>query len=1332
MEFDENGLLPPVCIPINIDAFILNEKVCDTGLTRIAPITQPDYRGLRADNAEIQHDVLPHVDVRYSQPSAINPRISNVEAANPVDTSATTPPLEDVPATPLVRLNRVGAYVHWSLPRGYRAAVSSADSVNEGNQPSTGANLSSSPEFRLVPNRWLVFRQNVSTVPTAPTSRTQSPFGTAWIVESDRLWEVSELGPTVDVEADASPYVSYTKGDETDADALNYLAGVFIGAKYSLMPPAQPTPWSEKGKTVPRVPLTTMNASNFCFADNAVHNPNVFSMVDNFHYEDEKGLTQTFTSVTCNYYVLGWHASSDDDPLHPSCEGLRGPIIDRLKALFCNLIVTPSETDIGEPQSKLPSRVLCYGAILGVKFDRNAKPNTPSDKFASLFTSAVNMEPVSVGTTPLDAMLTFLQAHSANEEDFFSTGASLVAKDILALRELLLAAEDSYNTRSKAADLVYADNFASTAGGRMWHFAGKASGPGEPPAQPSSVRDSAGFSQVDYLNQVNDLQLQFDAANRLLVQVRWGLFAVWWDYVSDPLNGDAARVASYKARLVDLRTQASTLQKLIGEPLTGLADKIEHIVRQRHRIGPVFRAKVPATPVPLTPYQQRKDPTICIAGMDSGWPTQYLFYVPVRFYNDFIVPTTTSTTVTPAANLHIGETQLSLQSLLANPIASAAPAASTTTASSSPFSDPASDTSLRAAMAHMLQYMLAMGNQAREIGFKIWTGQPWCPLYIEWEATYVHIPFEKWSVSLLSSPVAASNYKQVRYGVQEALYSDPTITADTRSVSGRIILTPQPTVNLQALVGAVLDRAGTPQPADMSKPDLLAKIANLNFTSAELSGLTGNLLTLADGAHVQPSLFIPGSTTPVPLAAALVAGEPIGFTAADLALIGDQSGLTPYGSLGDFSTALKDPFKPVTHGQFRFTKLNIVDKFGQVISGIQPGSSLETGTTGAVTDGLHPCLGDQVCPGLVGDGTSHLNTVTPLTAADPALPGGYPLCPWVQLTPAINQPARLNVSFVEPASATSGGASPSAGWKTTNDWEQPVWAWVVVNYADYGLQFFTADGTFYVEMNLGGPTGSITGPRWLPFDPPKNGTGAADPVTGLPLVSPQLVQLIGELTADAAYLSSFWNMITQAVAKMPYAPADYAAYASAIVGKPLALVNVGLSLELATAPLSSQSTLPPPAAKSPDLLGYKFPIKIGDIERPYDGVVGYFDTTGGVTAWKKLYTYFVSPPSQPLLAGDPRSLIEPASFPTLSPFFADPAGSLVNGSYAATLASKMMVKTMLVDPYTPMHVYSPILPIVSLQLPAWTVQVALQKMSTYNISYVIPSTSLPWSVSDTD
>jgi hypothetical protein len=200
------------------------------------------------------------------------------------------------------------------------------------------------------------------------------------------------------------------------------------------------------------------------------------------------------------------------------------------------------------------------------------------------------------------------------------------------------------------------------------------------------------------------------------------------------------------------------------------------------------------------------------------------------------------------------------------------------------------------------------------------------------------------------------------------------------------------------------------------------------------------------------------------------------------------------------------------------------------------------------------------------------------------------------------------------------------------------------------------------------------------------------------------------------YLRSFWDMITQAVENMPYAPADYGAYASSIVGKPLALVNVGFSLELATPPLLSQTTLPPTSATAePDLLLYKFPIKIGDADRPYDSVLGYFEsdnTTTGATDWTKLYTYFpATTTASPPQTGDPRILIDRTTFPTLSPFFVEPDGTLQNGSYAASLAQNFQIKTMLLDPYTPLHVYSGILPITALQLPSWTVQQAMQTMS---------------------
>ena|ERR1700761_3988508 len=164
-----------------------------------------------------------------------------------------------------------------------------------------------------------------------------------------------------------------------------------------------------------------------------------------------------------------------------------------------------------------------------------------------------------------------------------------------------------------------------------------------------------------------------------------------------------------------------------------------------------------------------------------------------------------------------------------------------------------------------------------------------------------------------------------------------------------------------------------------------------------------------------------------------------------------------------------------------------------------------------------------------------------------------------------------------------------------------IFVGIVVNYADSSLQFFTYDGIFYTAMEFGGPTGTIKTKNWLPFDPPAKAES---------LVNVQLDALIKQMTGSNGqnYLLALWDLIRQAIPIMPFPPSDYAQYANAIVGKPLALVNAGWSLELAQPPLWEQQTLPPPPSPGPDdpvdplrikandyLLSRQFRVKIGDV-----------------------------------------------------------------------------------------------------------------------------------------
>lgn len=129
--------------------------------------------------------------------------------------------------------------------------------------------------------------------------------------------------------------------------------------------------------------------------------------------------------------------------------------------------------------------------------------------------------------------------------------------------------------------------------------------------------------------------------------------------------------------------------------------------------------------------------------------------------------------------------------------------------------------------------------------------------------------------------------------------------------------------------------------SDTEITELKANIEKLKFSVAEMEGLTTNLLIVGQGTHVQPNYNEPGQQGSKQIPAALAVAAAIGFTNSDFNLIGEETALTPYGALVDFSKPTNRPFKGVTHGQFRLSKFNIIDKFGQVISAIPPKQPLK-------------------------------------------------------------------------------------------------------------------------------------------------------------------------------------------------------------------------------------------------------------------------------------------------------------------------------------------------------------------------------------------------------
>lgn len=315
-----------------------------------------------------------------------------------------------------------------------------------------------------------------------------------------------------------------------------------------------------------------------------------------------------------------------------------------------------------------------------------------------------------------------------------------------------------------------------------------------------------------------------------------------------------------------------------------------------------------------------------------------------------------------------------------------------------------------------------------------------------------------------------------------------------------------------------------------------------------------------------------------------------------------------------------------------------------------------------------------------------------------------------------------------------------------SEWDNPIWGWLVVNYADYGLQIFRQDGTFYREVRLGGPTGASAGLKWLPFDPPPSTTPAD---TGAASDIQQLEFLIGKLSSttsdgQATYMEAFFSMIEQSLEmNQAAAPSSYSSFASAIVGKPLALVNVGYSLELSGPEPKNWSTvniLPADMGFLKDPTNtkkgfYTFDYKLGDVERTFDGLVGYFKTkptkNNAVPGLQSdydldnLYTFFTDGMAP---KGDPRKQLDDdvsPHFENLTPYWTGlpdtttlkPTDPSSRDNFAKTLAtshqSMMTIFGAICDPFLPIHAYSGILPNMPLKLPSWTVEQAMAQMTAF-------------------
>lgn len=1289
-----------LAVPIKLDAFILNKILCDgdpdgpvetpsdpgapqrpSNGSKIAPITQPNYTFLRLKNHVLQPDILDLHDLHNASPASRNPRLTDL-------------------GTGKEYRHREGAYLHWSVPRVYRSGMAATpeapdNSQHDGITPpddsrSSGDRDKSAPLFRQVPTRWLVVRRLHPG--TAKPEDSEIPEVQAWVVESDRLRDINDVELEVDLQTDVSPYVAPT-GDIS----IDRQAEVFIGQKFDS------ETWGEC--EADRVPVSLLTGGNILFADYQPHNSNVFSIIDNFSYTKNDKI-HYLSEARASYYVIGWHSVTKDDPFHG---GESENKLERLQA--CLMQLHDPKTDFAAEWLALTgsTEVLCHGAMYEVDWNDSKRPETVLADLASkkLHTDV----PIAVGTTPLDSLLAYVDGQREHEPDGVMKN---LMDSIVKIQTLLIDKDDSVDAQRAAEDLLVNYNYEAAPGGTRWYFGGSAS-EGQPVKPPSP-------DMIKNLDRLNDLQFHQDVVLRTVQATRWELFARWWKYVSYAKNGDTDYKNLVKDEVKEITDRLNQLNEIAGDK--GLQGEIDYVIKNGRLKGDepgkmedeLLFVKLIKKEV-MQNYYEQLDPTVMVAGIESAWPDDFMKLLKVR-------PPKEISSWGDENTIHNGidwtklvkskegsEKPTAVVEKLPTGLQKTAQALLAEFFRLMPNSEGNVDDS-KPDKTYLPQYHDQGGEDAKPTKDSPyrdrWGGrQPWFPLILEWEVQYYHVSMDHFSLDERLS-TSTDKISKLRYGIKDGIVLKDEKIKDVRTLTGRVLILPQAGFSLKSKITDILDNT----PPDILKEYINAEdrilleteLDRLKFLSAPFSGLNDHLVTRSQGAHLKPNIRRAGEKlTPLGDAKDISAG----FQDEQFRLIDTETDLTPYGSL-----VRPDPkyslFKPATHGQFRITKLNIIDKFGQAIHATDPRWS----TTAPPP--IYPYISEFHAPQyleLEKEGKKYYRPNT-IDYDDNHAGSEY-----VQLPPHINQLARVNASFVTREIGET-------VWRPQHEWENPIWGWLVINYAQYGIQAFLPDGRFYREIQLGGFGGTRTSEKYLPFSRPTTQTD-----------NRQLDSMLDKLGATAGNLQAFVEMINGAMGKAPPSPEAYAQFLNSIVGKPLALVNVGWSLEIATPEYKSQNTNPNEAPPEryilphydPDnhqkLPQYSFKFKLGDEGRAYDGLLGYFNTLeerkadGNDLDLETLYTFF-----KPDKEGPWTVEIKPDNYPVMPAFHtpvlkAKPLGGGWNPNTTKAISDQRnsMLKSFgcVMDPFTPIHLYSGILPIKELRLPTWTWQDAMSRMTAF-------------------
>ncbi|KAM7195151.1 hypothetical protein V8F33_006825 [Rhypophila sp. PSN 637] len=1312
---------------MKLDAFILNKHIFTPNYF-VAPLAIPDHSTF-LPGVWSAPDAVPQVDVDAAYPWWKNPRIADItQVADPTApiplTEGGSGVDEGYGADPCLKEGRLGVYLHWCLPKRFRAGKDKTQDRSQSAEPDVkvslivfclafGANiLTSSQDHASVPDRWIVMRFIHEAKPLEEDAP-KAPALSAFIVESNRIRHLSKT-QIADVEIEAAPFIDHSMPVEKQDEVFIGIKRVFDDDWRDPEPDAQY-----------HTPLKVLDSTNPLFADFTHHNANVFSMHDDLTWmcEGECAREDQCTAV--------WHAESA-----------------KVSYAVFGYFSTGRQ------------RTIVHGSLFDVMWTRNKKP-------AKITAEAVSRDigkeqPIAVGRDTLEALEQYL-------------GCLPVKFDWPALLGQMRAAISHTGQGNggfidmSAPDSDTRAGFRPVDGGLCWRFhdndEAKASKPDIGTTQGSHVPSE---TEMQTMYTLDRRQAYSDALDRQERYLRHVLFCEWWKRRSRIPGGLWNLPACQEDSDTRLRTALAKLEKV---------KELRKLYSNGNRLSSIPGLQQ----TPRKPFYSRTMPAIVVGALGSAWPSE--------FADEKDVPGRDLRALPFRGTDGSGVVQEWLKSLVKPEMGTREAEICTIHGMRLFFGSAASRASIRPELQNSpaLQRLPELFDKLDNMGALHWTApgwvrnavntlmqewvyamngqpvgklpspprysspeeinwqgtQPWRALFVEWEVEYWHLPKRFWSLERS----ADGRNAEYRIAGDVNISSFEGLHLHKRTISGRSLLRQDATLPIVTLLSQLLhkvtkeqvlaqaslkkaaEKSGGTGSNDDDKSELGAIEAQLRsalqalqLSVCGLEDLCDHMLTLQRGLHILPheaheSILTAGTspfTTPEEQRLQTV-------------LLESNDGLdtTPYGEATFAEPEAERDFRPVTHGQARFTRFNVVDKFGQVVSPmLTPSVSRNKHTS------LFPCVAPSIaCQPNDAEGASYANSVS----LDEAGASQY-----FQLSHRINQDARLNTYFAINSADWRGyhktaqwyqGDRTDTGamahdWRPATEYEDPVWGWLVINFRSRGIQLYDAVGESMGQALL--PNSIYSKVYWEVYYEDGDSTSKSDEAS---CHNPQLLAMMRKME-DPKFLFGLWAMLADASQNIS-AGAPGNDQLSTLVGRPMALVNIGLALELATPAMRTQSYAD--MRKNPEihLDEYKFEVLLGHKSNLCDGLVGYWPSSSTASTSpgdvnhpvdvkrpdaSTIYTEFGYPGRKMVDHGNikPDPFTSPSHSPVyISPFHVDPSEHPNDPpAYTRQICNhpSAVILGAIIDPFQPVHIATGILPPTTLKLNSWAVTRTLERL----------------------